>query len=306
MTNAKYARLRNKKINFNTIFKTMNNLLFLADPASASFDLIEFLTGPSFLSALKSFALALVVWIIGSVVINRMSILLQKYFVRIKMDESLRPFLLSLISVLLKVMLLLAVASTLGMDVMSFVAIFSAGAFAVGMALQGGLSNFAGGVMILLFKPFRVNDLITAQGFNGTVQEIQVFNTILLTLDNEVVILPNGPLSNGSMTNHSTKGKRGCTVTFGIAHDADIDRAKEVIMKVAKSCEHLVELEKSSVVVSELSESATKLTIRVWTHPDNWWDVYFYMNEYVKKEFGKEKLGVPYNVMAVNLINKNN
>ena len=202
----------------------MNNLLFLADPTAAteSFDLMTFLTGPSILDALKSLGLAIVVWMIGSFIIGKVMGILKTYFVKIKMDESLRPFLISILGVLLKIMLLLAVASTLGMDVMSFVAIFSAAAFAIGMALQGGLSNFAGGVMILLFKPFKVGDLITAQGYNGTVQEIQVFNTILLTLDNEVVILPNGILSNGSMTNHTMKGKRGCTLTFGIAYDASI------------------------------------------------------------------------------------
>jgi len=152
----------------------MNTFLFLAD-----LDIMAFLQGDSFLSALKSFALAIVVWIVGSMIIGRVVKIIAMAMEKGKMDASLRPFLVSMISVLLKVLLILAAASTLGMEVTSFVAILSAAAFAVGMALQGGLSNFAGGVMILLFKPFKVGDVISAQGFTGGVKEIQIFNTIL-------------------------------------------------------------------------------------------------------------------------------
>lgn len=274
----------------------MNGILFLTD-----FDIMAFLQGDSFLSALKSLGLALVVWIIGSIITGRLVKIAAVSMEKMKVDASLRPFLVSMINVLLKVMLLLAVASTLGMEVTSFVAIFSAAAFAVGMALQGGLSNFAGGVMILLFKPFKIGDLLTAQGFTGEVKEIQIFNTILLTLDNETIIIPNGPLSNGTMTNHSMQGKRGVALTFGISYDSSIDDARRVIMEVAKSCEHVIDLDKTSVVVAELADSSVNLAVRLWTDPSTWWDVYFYMHEHVKKEFDKNGISIPFQTIDVNV-----
>ena len=267
----------------------MNTYLFLVD-----FDLMAFLQGESFLNALKSLGLAIVVWIIGSIVINQVVKVTDATMVKAKFDASLRPFLVSMIGVLLKVLLMLAVASTLGMEVTSFVAILSAAAFAVGMALQGGLSNFAGGVMILVFKPFKVGDLITAQGFTGEVREIQIFNTLLLTLDNEIIIVPNGVLSNGMMTNHSMLGKRGVALSFRVSHDTDIDLARKIIMGVAGTCQEVIELENSGVVVAEPEENAIHLAIRLWTKPEDWWTVYFYMHEHVKKEFGTNNIGVPY------------
>lgn len=274
----------------------MNTFLLLAD-----FDIMAFLQGESFLDALKSLGLAIVVWIVGSIVINKVVDIIRSSMKKANFDVSLRPFLVSMINVLLKVLLMLAVASTLGMEVTSFVAILSAAAFAIGMALQGGLANFAGGVMILIFKPFKVGDLLTAQGFTGSVKEIQIFNTILLTLDNEIIIIPNGPLSNGTMTNHSMQGKRGVAFTFGISYDADIDTAKRVIMEVAATCEHVIDLEKSGVVVAELGDSSVNLAVRLWTDPANWWDVFFYMNEHVKKAFDKNNIGIPYPTMDVNV-----
>lgn len=276
----------------------MNAFLFLADDA---FNIMTFLQGESFLTALKSLGLAIVVWIVGSVIINKLVSLIAISMEKANFDVSLRPFLVSMIGVLLKVLLMLAVASTLGMEVTSFVAILSAAAFAIGMALQGGLANFAGGVMILIFKPFKVTDLLTAQGFTGTVKEIQIFNTLLLTLDNEIIIIPNGPLSNGTMTNHSMQGKRGVALTYGIAYDADIDTAKRVIMEVAATCKEVINLNESGVVVSELGDSSVNLTVRLWTDPEDWWTVFFYMNEHVKKAFDKNNVGIPYPTMDVNI-----
>lgn len=276
----------------------MNAFLFLADDG---FNIMTFLQGESFLTALKSLGLAIVVWLVGSVVINRVVSLIARSMEKANFDVSLRPFLVSMIGVLLKVLLMLAVASTLGMEVTSFVAILSAAAFAIGMALQGGLANFAGGVMILVFKPFKVGDLLTAQGFNGTVSEIQIFNTLLLTLDNEIIIIPNGLLSNGTMTNHSMQGKRGVALTYGIAYDADIDTAKRVIMEVAATCKQVINLNESGVVVSELGDSSVNLTVRLWTDPEDWWTVFFYMNEQVKKAFDKNDVGIPYPTMDVNI-----
>ena len=273
------------------------NVLFLNDPAA----IMEFLQGPSFLEAIKSLGLAILVWMVGSLVIGRVVKMAAIAMEKAKLDASLRPFLVSMTSVLLKVMLLLAVASTLGMEVTSFVAIFSAAAFAVGMALQGGLSNFAGGVMILVFKPFKLDDLITAQGYTGVVKEIQIFNTLLLTLDNEIIIIPNGPLSNGAMTNHSMEGKRGVAMTFGIAYDASIDEARKVIMEVAAKCEQVIDLNESGVIVAALNDSSVDLAVRLWAKPEHYFDVLFFMNEHVKKAFDKANIGIPYPTMDVNI-----
>lgn len=275
----------------------MMNSLLLADS-----DIMTFLQGDSFLAALKSLGLAILVWIIGSMVVGRVNNFIQAYFKKANIDQDLRPFLSSMISVLLKVMLLLAVANTLGMDVMSFVAILSAAAFAVGMALQGGLSNFAGGVMILVFKPFRTGDAISAQGYTGEVKEIQIFNTLLLTHDNETIIIPNGPLSNGAMTNYTTLGKRGLVMTFGIGYGDDIDKAKEVIQQVKQECPHLIEKENSAPAVANLGDSSVDLGIRLWVEPAKYFDAMFYMNEHVKKAFDRENIGIPYPTMDVNVI----
>lgn len=273
------------------------NVLFLNDPAA----IIEFLQSPSFLDAIKSLVSAILVWVVGSFVISRVVKMVAIAMEKAKLDASLRPFLVSMASVLLKVMLLLAVAGTLGMEVTSFVAIFSAAAFAVGMALQGGLSNFAGGVMILVFKPFKLDDLITAQGYTGVVKEIQIFNTLLLTLDNETIIIPNGPLSNGAMTNHSMEGKRGVTMTFGIAYDASIDEARKVIMEIAAKCEYVMDLNESGVIVAALNDSSVDLAVRLWAKPEDYFNVLFYMNEHVKKAFDANNIGIPYPTMDVNI-----
>jgi len=275
----------------------MNTFLFLAD-----FDIMAFLQGDSFLAALKSLGLAIVVWIIGSMLIKQVVKFISNTMEKADFDASLRPFLVSMISVLLKVLLMLAVASTLGMEVTSFVAILSAAAFAVGMALQGGLSNFAGGVMILVFKPFKVGDIISAQGFTGGVKEIQIFNTILLTPDNQTIILPNGPLSNGPIQNMTMQDTRRVDMTFGIGYGDDIDKARQVIYQVLGNCPHITTPEKTDVFVSELGDSSVNFAVRPWTTPAHWWDVYFYVHENVKKEFDKNNVGIPYPTMDVNVL----
>ncbi len=274
----------------------MDNLLLLID-----FNPITFFQSPSFLSALKSFGLAILIWIIGSIMIGKITSILQISFEKMKMDESLRPFLSSLITVLFKIMLMLAVANTLGMDVMSFVAIFSAATFAIGMALQGGLSNFAGGVMVLIFKPFKVGDLISAQGFTGTVKEIQIFNTILVMPDNQRIIVPNGPLSNGPIQHLAVDGKRRVDLTFGIGYGEDIDKARKVIFDVLKACPNVIDPAKTDVFIAELGDSSVNFCVRPWAHPDYYFDVMFYMNENVKKSFDRENVGIPYPTMDINI-----
>lgn len=278
-------------------------ILFLQDP-EAGFDLQTFLEGQTFWDFLSAVGLAILVWMIGSFVINKAVSLLSKIMEKRNVDASLRPFLISLINAVLKIMLLLAVASTLGMNVTSFVAILSAAAFAIGMALQGGLSNFAGGVMIMIFKPFKVGDVISAQGFTGGVKEIQIFNTLLLTPDNEVIIIPNGPLSNGPITNYTKEGKRGIVMTFGIGYNDDIDLAKQTIMEVAGTCKEIIDLDQSAPAIASLGDSSVNIGIRLWVKPADYFTVMFYMNEQVKKAFDKKNIGIPYQTLDVNITNQ--
>lgn len=278
----------------------MSNILFLTDPKTTDF--LAVFQGQTALGFIKTVGLAILVWIVGSFVINKLVALLAKAMERSKMDASLRPFLKSLLGAVFKVMLLLAVASTLGMQVTSFVAILSAAAFAVGMALQGGLSNFAGGVMILTFRPFKVGDIISAQGFTGGVKEIQIFNTILLTPDNQTIIIPNGPLSNGVIQNLTMQETRRVDMTFGIGYGDDIDKARQVIYQVLQKCPHVINPEKTDVFISELGDSSVNFAVRPWTSPAHWWDVYFYMHENVKKEFDNNNVGIPYPTMDVNVV----
>ncbi len=275
------------------------NLIFLADPEAANF--FGFLEGATIVGLVKSVGLALLVWIVGSFIIGKVVNLAAKAMERSKMDASLKPFLKSIMNAGLKVMLLLAVASTLGMEVTSFVAILSAMAFAVGLALQGGLANFAGGVMILTFRPFRVGDVISAQGYTGKVMEVQIFHTILFTPDNQTIILPNGPLSNGSIQNLTLQPTRRVDMTFGIGYDDNIDQARAAIYKVLLTCPHVTNPSETMVVITSLGDSSVNFGVRPWTETAHYWDVFLYMQEHIKKEFDAQNIGIPFPQMDVHL-----
>ncbi|WP_354625112.1 mechanosensitive ion channel domain-containing protein [Psychromonas sp. MME2] len=175
---------------------------------------------------------AIVVWVVGMWVIKLLISGANKVMNKSNLDVSLKPFLASLFGMTLKVLLAITVLGMLGIEMTSFIAILAAAGLAVGMALSGTLQNFAGGVMILIFKPFKVGDVIDAQGYVGAVKEIQIFNTILKTPDNKTIILPNGGLSTGSMVNFSTEGRRRVDWTIGVAYGDDLDQARAVIRKL--------------------------------------------------------------------------
>lgn len=259
--------------------------------------------GPSVLEAGKSLGLALVVLFVGMSIAGRVTKGVAKVMETRNIDASLRPFIVSLVGTMLKVLVLLAAASTLGMEVTSFVAILGAAAFAVGMALQGSLANFAGGVLILVFKPFKVGDVISAQGFTGAVKEIQVFNTVLFTPDNQTIILPNGPLSNGAIQNLTKQETRRVDMTFGIGYGDSIDDARRVIYQVLKDCPNIQNPETTDVFIKELAGSSVNFAVRPWTATANYWAVYSYMQENIKKEFDKNGIGIPYQTMDVNVRN---
>lgn len=247
---------------------------------------------------------AIAVWIIGGMVIKTMVKAVDKLLNARKLDDSLKPFLKGIIATLLKVMLVISVLGMLGIEMTSFIAILGAAGLAVGMALSGTLQNFAGGVMLLIFKPFKNGDVIDAQGHVGVVSEIQIFNTILKTPDNKTIIIPNGGLSNGSMTNYSTEGTRRVDWTFGIAYGDDTTKAKEVMMKLMTDNAKILQLEGKApfVAVSELGDSSVNFAVRAWVNAPDYWDVYFTMNEKIYNTFSKEGLNIPYPTMDVNVI----
>jgi len=244
---------------------------------------------------------AIVVWVIGSWVIKLVLNGLNRVMIKSNVDVSLRPFLNSLTGMILKVMLAISVLGMLGIEMTSFVAILAAAGLAVGLALSGTLQNFAGGVMILLFKPFKVGDFIDAQGHAGSVKEIQIFNTILKTGDNKTIILPNGGLSTGSMINFSTEAKRRVEWTIGIAYGDDIDKARAVIKKLCDADARILKDPEVGIVVSALADSSVNFTVRAWVQAPDYWGVFYAMNENVYKTFATEGLSIPFPQMDVHL-----
>ncbi len=244
---------------------------------------------------------AIAVWIIGSWVIKALVNAFNRVMDKNQTDESLKPFLKKLFSTLLKVLLVISVLGMLGVEMTSFIAILGAAGLAVGMALSGTLQNFAGGVMILLFKPFKVGDVLEAQGFLGKVHEIQIFNTILKTPDNKTIIIPNGGLSTSSMTNYSTEPQRRVDWTFGIGYGDDVDQAKAVIKELCDQDSRILKDPELFVAVSELADSSVNFAVRAWVNADDYWDVFFDLNEKIYKTFDQRGLNIPYPQMDVHV-----
>lgn len=242
---------------------------------------------------LPKLLLAIVVLLIGLWLIKIVVKALKKLMENAGTDISLQKFLSSLVSILLKALLLISVASMIGIATTSFVAILGAAGLAIGLALQGSLANFAGGALILVFKPFKVGDFINAQGHAGVVDEIQVFNTILKTFDNKTIIIPNGPLSNGSIINFTKESQRRVDLFFGINHANDIQKAKSVLSKIAESDSKILKKPAPEFLISDLTESAVNFEVRLWCKTDDYWDVFYATKEKVKLAFDKEGITAP-------------
>ena len=248
---------------------------------------------------------AILTLIIGFWVVGRISGAVKRAMERSNFDPTIVPFLSSLVSVGLKVMLLLAVAGMFGINTTSFIAVFSALAFAIGLALQGSLGHFASGVLLLIFKPYRVGDLVEiGGGFTGTVKEIQVFNTVLVTLDNKNIIVPNGVVTSNVITNISGQGIIGVELTYGIGYNDSIDKAREVILQVGKECPWILEDPAQGVVVAEHGGSSVNLATRPFCKSEHYWDTFFYMQEHVKKGFDAAGVSIPFPQMDVH-VNQN-
>ncbi len=244
---------------------------------------------------------AIIVWIIGSIIIKKLIKVFGKILDKQDIDASLKPFLKSIVSILLTVLLVISVLSMLGVAMTSFIAILGAAGLAVGMALSGTLQNFAGGVMILLFKPFKVGDYLDAQGYKGTVKEIQIFNTILTDLDNKTIIIPNGGLSTNSMVNYSTEPTRRVDISVGIAYGESVEKSREVLNKLCQSDKRVLSDPSPFIGVPEMADSSVNLTFRIWVKAEDYWGVYFDMNENVYNAFNQSGIQIPFPQMDVHL-----
>ena len=237
---------------------------------------------------------AVVVFLLGRWIIK----LIQRWMANGLMsrhgDATLHSFLSHLVSVLLYFLLIIAIIGILGINTSSLVALLASAGLAVGMSLGGTLQNFAGGVLIIMFRPFKVGDFISAQGMEGVVSEIQIFNTHLLTTDNKEVILPNGPLATGVMTNFSKQGTRRVDWVFSIAYGDDYDKAKTVLRRLIDENQSILKTPEPFIELGKLNSSSVDITVRVWVNSADYWPVFFSMNEKVYKAFAQEGLNIPF------------
>jgi len=244
---------------------------------------------------------AILTLIVGWWFVKRIVNVIERAMQRSHGEVTLRGFFKSIASVLLKSLLFISVASMIGIETTSFIAMLGAAGLAVGLALQGSLANFAGGVLILFFKPFKVGDLIEAQGYLGKVKEIQIFNTMLTTVDNRRVIIPNGLLSNGPLTNLNAETHRRVDMTFGISYGDDVRKAKEILRGLLDQDSRVLKTPPSEVYVSAHADSSVNLLVRGWVKPEDYWGVFFDMHEHVKLTFDQENITIPFPQRDVHL-----
>jgi len=237
---------------------------------------------------------AILIWIIGSWIIKMILKGTKRAMGKANYDESLKKFLLNLVNWILKIILIVVVLGTVGIETTSFAAILAAAGLAIGLALQGSLGNFAGGVLIMIFKPIKIGDLIEAQGELGVVKEIEIFTTKLLSPTNKEIIIPNGALSNGNIVNYSTEGILRVDLTFGVGYDSDIKQTKEVLMNVLTSNSKVLSDPAPSVNVSELADSSINFAVRPWCKVADYWDVYFESHENAKNALDAAGIEIPY------------
>ena len=247
-------------------------------------------------------ALAILTLFIGLWIISGIVKLIKLSMERSKVDPTLIPFMSSLVSWVLKVLLFISVASMIGIATTSFVAVLGAAGLAIGLALQGSLANFAGGVLVMVFKPYKVGDLIETQGHLGVVKEVQIFNTILIAPQSKQVIIPNGATSNGSIVNYTVEGKIRVDLTIGVSYDADIDETKAVLMDVLVANSKVMQDPAPFIGVLEMGDSSVNFAVRPHCLPADYWDVFFSVNEEVKKALDKNSISIPFPQRDVHLI----
>ena len=276
----------------------------LTSPSNVSLDVFLTKMIDLGISVGSKILLAIVVFLVGRWIVRRLNKLLAKILEKRHVEASLSTFVKSLVNITLTLLLIIVVIGVLGIETSSFIALFASAGVAIGMALSGTLQNFAGGVMILLFKPFKVGDTIEAQGQSGTVREIQIFNTILATPDNKIIIIPNGGLSTGLMKNYSREATRRVDWEFGIAYGDDYTKAKAVIARLLDADGRVLKDPAYFIALTSLGESSVNIVVRAWVNAGDYWGIYFDMNEKVYKTFAEENLNIPFPQLDVHLLGK--
>lgn len=251
------------------------------------------------LDAAQSILGAIIIYIVGRYIINLIKRLMNAMMERRKMDPTIRSFLSSFVNILLTILLLITVVSTLGVNTTSFAALLASAGVAVGMALSGNLQNLAGGIVILLFKPYKVGHYISAQGIEGVVKEIQIFHTIVTTVDNKEVYVPNGALSSGTVVNYSANPLRRVDLTFSVEYGIDVNMVRNVLLGVASRDDRILREPTPFVALAELSDSSVDFVVRLWVDAANYWDVFFDMKENVYDEFNKQGISFPFPQLTV-------
>lgn len=242
---------------------------------------------------------AVAIWFIGSWIIKRIERLIVKAMDKVEYDESLERFITSLIVGTLKILLVIVILGNIGVETTSFAALLAAGGLAIGLSLQGSLSNFAGGVLILILKPYKTGDYIAAQGEEGVVKDIKIFNTIINTLDNKEVIMPNGALSNGNITNYSSEKYRRIDLVIGVSYSSDIKQTKDLLLKVLTDNTKVLKEPVPKILLGELADSSVNFYVRPWVHSPEYWEVYFEIMEACKIELDKAGIEIPFPQMDI-------
>lgn len=264
------------------------------------------ITGVDLNNYLLDFGIAILscaaILIIGFWLANKIISTVSKMLAKSNMDPALTSFLASVARAALKIFVVLAAVGQLGIQMTSFIALIGAAGLAVGMAFSGALSNFAGGVMILFFKPFKVDDFVEAQGEMGFVKEMHIFNTVILAMDNRTVLLPNGPLANGNIVNYSQEGIRRIDLEFGFNYGGDYDKVKKVLENIMANDTRILKTPAPFIGLGGLGDSSVNVTVRPWCTVADYWAVHFDMHEKVYKEFAANDIAIPFPQMDVHVI----
>lgn len=245
--------------------------------------------------------ICIAVYIVGRWIIRYIDRLLERLFDRRKMEISLAKFVRSFVKTALYVMLIIGIVRKLGIDTSSFVALLASAGVAIGMALSGTLQNFAGGIMILLLRPFRIGDYVQTQGIEGSIKEIKLFNTVINTVDNKLITLPNGPIVNNVINNFSAENRRRVDLSVSISYGDDYDVARDAILAIIAADERIEKDPAPFVALGSLGESAVCITVRVWAKSEDYWGVYHSLNEHIYKQLPKKGVHFPFPQLDVHL-----
>ncbi len=242
---------------------------------------------------------AIIVFVVGRFIISFLNKLINKLLSKRKIDPSIKTFVRSLSNILLTILLIVAVVSKLGVETTSFAALLASAGVAIGMALSGNLQNFAGGLIVLLLRPYKVGDLIESQGITGTVREIQIFHTILTTADNKVIYIPNGALSSGTVTNYSRESTRRIEWIVGVEYGEDFEKVKKTIEDILAADGRILTDPAPTIALHALDASSVNVVTRVWVNAADYWDVYFNINKQIYAVFNREGIGFPFPQLTI-------